>query len=406
MAAASPTADASSSLALLRRVATLKRAQAEQVHKITRIDHARSVARQHDVHFWIKLVVTVVGIAGIWIGVQMHALRVMYAHAYAWWHTGYAHGPRPRGVYHRSLTCVCLAAEYPPVATLVCSALPQTSAIFILMMINHFGSHLRGVHYSGDRAQLLGTLNFDAIVRSYDNWNVDANPWRFLFPTQSRFVRSTAVIHARSMPAGGSMLEALFDGGLCRAALLFWNPDTSAAQMCRALLDEEVVYTQHCGAVKLAKSLQQGSTVGALTGSVAGRIVAQQAAKSAIQAQATSIVSTTAEGVAEGAASDAAAGAAAGAATAGAAEASVGAVAAAAGPVGWLFLAAVLITTTVVTTAVATTAIDSATQCPGGNRYVLVRRANGAYERIEWDGDAKNADDPKISPKAKVLKKP
>ena len=107
-------------------------------------------------------------------------------------------------------------------------------------MLQMFGDKMEGVHYSGDRAQLRGAKAGE-FVKSFAAWNVPDNPWRFLFGTASKFARSPAVQKARSSPNGDTMLASLFDGGLCAVATQFYDPDVDASQMCRELLDEELV---------------------------------------------------------------------------------------------------------------------------------------------------------------------
>ncbi len=389
-----------------RTLAALKQRNGALLGKVTRTEHARSVARRDALHFWIALVLSLVVGAAIWIYLQLHALRILYKKEYDWWGTHYAQGPRPAGQYHFKLTCVCLAAEYPPFAALTCGTLPQSSAIFLLTMIQHFGQHMEGIHYSGDRAQLRGA-SFHSFLKSYTTWNVPENVWRFLYPTKARFDLSTAVQKARSLPTGGSILESLYNGGLCQAAVDFYKPETSAMALCHMLLDTELVYYQACGASKLSAALRNGSSVGSAAGGIAGGALARgvYAARSGISYGANAVRMTVSASDTEvfiaGGTVDAATDAAA--TSAATAEEGIAAAAcAAAGPFYavclaassasiWASVAAVIVTTalmTGLTTAATTGALYATMPCPTGNYYTLAMQSDGSYKRVEWDGDA------------------
>lgn len=373
-----------------RALVALKRRDAALVGRVTRTDHARSVARRGAIHFWIGLGLSLLVVAGAWLYLQLRALRTQYTKEYEWWAERYTRGPRPAGQYHYRLTCVCLAAEYPPFAALACGALPQSSAIFILTMLQHFGDHMEGIHYSGSRTQLRGA-SFRTFVRDFASWNVPDNHWRFLFPTKARFDLSSAVQTAKSMPSGGSALQTLYDGGLCQMAVDFYKEDRSAAQMCHMLLDAELVYYQACGAAKLSAALRNGVSVGSAAGGIAGMVfgkaIQTASTRFALRTALTSGLDASIDGAAEGAAE--------------------GVIAAACAPFIALFgigyaacvgsaTAAMTLTmaittvTTVAVTAASTAAFYATMPCPTGQYYTLVQQRDGSYRRVEWDGDAKD----------------
>ena len=245
-----------------------QRREAQTLRTVALTEHRRSVARRDAIFFWLKLLIIGGAIAAVWVHVQIMGLEAMYAPEFAWWRTTYRKGPRPKGDKHRDLLCVAIAAEYPPVATLLtrtCGTIEQTSAIFLLTMLQHFGDKLTAIHWSGSREQLHGD-KFDAFIKDWDGWNdPKTNPWFFLYPDKSTFERSSAIEAARAT-SGSSILKSVYNGGLCEAAIEHFSPDTSADQMAHQLLDEMLIYRQSCDAAKLAQSIQLGGNAGGMVG--------------------------------------------------------------------------------------------------------------------------------------------
>jgi hypothetical protein len=274
-------------------------------------------------------------------------------------------------------------------------------------MIQHFSDHLNAIHYSGSREQLNGD-RFRVFIRDYDGWQRKDNPWKFLFPTKSSFTTSTAVIGAQKRNAF-SILETLFDGGICKVAIDFYKPDIGPEDMVHMLLDQELVYRQECGAAKLATAQQLGNSIGGVGMMVAG--FGRKAVVSGVKKQlgnflarattrgARAVYAASAEEIEmvdlAGAASEAGEVAEAAAALSEAEIASLacgpfwfvcGAVATAvfAGAAAGIGLA---------TSSLATLAINGMLPCPTGNYYRLVRLPDGTFVKVEWDGNAKDLSD-------------
>ncbi len=164
----------------------------------------------------------------MWVYGHYRALTTLYRTDVEWFSTRYRLGPPPLGADHVSLRCLLLSAEYPQLARAVLSGcVPQTSAIFLLTMLQTFGDEMRCIHYSGSADQLNGH-RFESFLASFGDWNVPDNPWRFLFKDGTSFELSVAVRKARETTNGDTMLKALFHGGLCAVARQFYKPDVDA----------------------------------------------------------------------------------------------------------------------------------------------------------------------------------
>jgi hypothetical protein len=388
-----------------------QRREAQTLRTVALTEHRRSVARRDAIFFWLKLLIIGGAIAAVWVHVQIMGLEAMYAPEFAWWRTTYRKGPRPKGDKHRDLLCVAIAAEYPPVATLLtrtCGTTEQTSAIFLLTMLQHFGDKLTAIHWSGSREQLHGD-KFDAFIKDWDGWNVpQTNPWFFLFPDKSTFERSSAIEAARAT-SGSSILKSVYNGGLCEAAIEHFSPDTSADEMAHQLLDEMLIYKQSCDAAKLAQSIQLGGNAGGMVGAAATTFTSGLTISNAsvgvgqFGAGVSSMLSggTFAEGAATVGSSVAEASteaAVAGVLDFGTAEvATLGTVetaSAACGPFFWLCgaIGALVVTGIAVGAAYAGSAAGTAIAgavltCDGGDYYRLIRQPNGTYKKVAWSGD-------------------
>lgn len=361
----------------LDALAAAKRHEARLALRTARVAHRRVAERRDGAYLWLKVAVVGAALAAAWVYARYRALRRLYPAEVEWFATRYVLGPRPAGAAHYSLDCLLVSAEYPAFAhafrSAACRSLPQTSAIFLLTMLQMFGDHMEGVHYSGDRAQLRGGRMGD-FVKSFAAWNVPDNPWRFLFATASKFARSPAVQKARASPDGDTMLRALYDGGLCAVAAQFYDADVDASQMCRELLDEELVYYQSCAATKAATAEEWGSTVGALTAAGTAVPIAGAVSTAAVSFMGTATSATGAAGLA---------------ALTGETAACV-----ASGPFYPLCVLAVASITIVAITAVSvgvtaatSGAIYAAVPCPFSQHYVLVRQPDGSYKKKAWNGD-------------------
>lgn len=263
--------------------AKLKRKAATSVLRTTAVSHEREVEKRGFTYMWLEVLIVVVVCVALWIVGHYHALRLMYPKEVEWFDTRYTFGPRPEGDDHVSLQCLLVSAEYPAFASTflssTCRSLPQTSAVFLLTMLQQYGDEMEGIHYSGSGAQLGGD-RLARYLKGFAQWNVADNPWRFLFKSASAYARSVAVQKAQSTPNGDTMLKALFHGGLCAVARQFYEPSVDAPTMCEELLGEQIVYYQSCGATRLATAVQQGTNVG-MAGPIIGRFVGAQVAKAA-----------------------------------------------------------------------------------------------------------------------------
>jgi hypothetical protein len=345
--------------------------------RTTRVQHRRVEERKQSAYLWLKLAVLAAALVAAWVYARYRAMRLLYPAEVEWFSKRYTLGPRPAGAENYSLDCLLVSAEYPAFAhafrSQACGSLPQTSAIFLLTMLQMFGDKMEGVHYSGDRAQLRGA-KADDFVKTFSAWNVPDNPWRFLFSTPSKFARSPAVQKARSSPNGDTMLSSLFNGGLCAVATQFYDPDVDASQMCRELLDEELVYFQSCAAAKAATAVQWGSTIGTLSSIGTAVPVATAVSTAAMSLTGASTAATGAAGLS---------------ALTGETAACV-----ASGPFYPLCVLAFGVVTIVAITAVSTaitaatsSVIYAAVPCPFSQHYVLVRQPDGSYKKEAWHGD-------------------
>lgn len=377
-------------------LAALKRQNAQQVLRTASIERRRDLERTADLHFWLRVAVVVLIGVVVWVVAHLQAMRTLYKPDVEWFETRYVLGPRPEGADHVGLDCLLFSAEYPAFAQTFlsqsCDSLPQTSALFLLTMIQTFGQHMQGIHYSGSGEQLRAK-RFPDFIKSFGAWDVPDNPWRFLFRDKSQFALSVAVQKAQGTPNGETMLRSLFQGGLCAVARRFYKPDVDAPMMCRELLDEQLVYVQSCEAAKLAHSVQLGSSVGSLVGPLASSAVGGSISTPLVSA-AGSLMGTATDSIG-----------ASGLATLTGDTASTLACAAA-GPFYPLCVAAMLAIVagvaagiTLATTAAISGVAYAAVPCPFSQYYTYVMQSDGTYKKEAWNGDPAD-----LPPRAKETK--
>ena len=358
-------------------LAAAKRLDARLEVRTTRVQHRRVEERKQSAYLWLKLAVLAAALVAAWVYARYRAMRLLYPAEVEWFSERYTLGPRPAGAENYSLDCLLVSAEYPAFAhafrSQACGSLPQTSAVFLLTMLQMFGDKMEGVHYSGDRAQLRGA-KADDFVKTFSAWNVPDNPWRFLFSTPSKFARSPAVQKARSSPNGDTMLSSLFNGGLCAVATQFYDPDVDASQMCRELLDEELVYFQSCAATKASRAMSTGSDVATAVGMAVALFFT--GGMCAVLALIPGVDVAAAAGCAEAITE----------------ESSVAVGSAAAATTAWANTTSA--TTVFAYSAGASTAAGAAAAgisysvaCPFSQHYVLVRQPDGSYKKEAWHGD-------------------
>lgn len=264
----------------LRRLADMKRHEAEFAMEQTLLQREQKTESSRFVTALVSALVMAVVIAGLFVMTREQGLYARYRSVVRWFETGYTKGPRPLGATNVSLRCLLTCVDYPNFAStflsMQCRSLPQSAAIFLIRMIQTFGHQLEGVHYSGDAAQ-LGAEALPRYLKSYKEWDVPENRWRFLFPKEADYTRSVAVHKARARKGGDTMLHALYNGGLCALARQFADADVGGEELARELLDQQLVYYQACGAERAAQAYSTGSMVGSIVGStiaVAGSAVA------------------------------------------------------------------------------------------------------------------------------------
>ena len=206
-------------------LAAAKRLDARLEVRTTRVQHRRVEERKESAYLWLKLAVLAAALVAAWVYARYRAMRLLYPAEVEWFSERYTLGPRPAGAENYSLDCLLVSAEYPAFAhafrSQACGSLPQTSAIFLLTMLQMFGDKMEGVHYSGDRAQLRGAKAGE-FVKTFSAWNVPDNPWRFLsFTSSFRTSRTTVSIgdtitHVDYAP----VLHPLFDDPALRGGTL------------------------------------------------------------------------------------------------------------------------------------------------------------------------------------------
>lgn len=255
----------------LETLAALKDQGATLTKQSAATERRRILEKDSFVHRLVSFLLLAVVCVLAWFYTQFQALKLLYPIDTDWFRTRYVLGPRPRGEAHVDLSCLLTSAEYPVFArAFLRMCVPQTSAIFILTMLQSFGDHLEGIHYSGDREQLRAD-RLPEFLKSFSGWNHEDNPWRFLFPDASSFERSVAVEKARK--GGATMLGTLFEGGLCLVATQWYRPDIDAPTMCRELLDEHVVYYQSCAATRRSNAVSTGANAGIIAAGVAALVM-------------------------------------------------------------------------------------------------------------------------------------
>ena len=389
-----------------------KRNEATGVLRTTAVSHEREVEKRGFVYLWIEVLVVVVVCVALWIVGHYHALRLLYPKEVEWFKDRYTLGPRPKGDDHVSLDCLLVCAEYPAFASTFlssCRSLPQTSAIFLLIMLQQYGDEMEGIHYSGSGAQ-LGGHRLAHYLKGFAQWNVPDNQWRFLFKTASMYARSVAVQKAQSTPNGDTMLKALFHGGLCAVARQFYEASVDAPTMCEELLGEQAVYYQSCGATRLATAVQQGTNVGTLAGPLmhrGGKAIAKGIAKRSVQKGGKRLADYTLQKGGKRAANFVAKKAAAVVAKTAAGEVAAAADEEASGVVCasvlWIpivgeaicavmeaqaaLAVAIDIGMTVAMTAASIGGFYAAGACPFDEYYTLVMQPGGGYKKVAWNGD-------------------
>lgn len=247
-----------------------KRAAADYIAETAEERHQIAQDTSAEVTIAINATVLLVVLVSTFFFSHIYSLRFLNPKVFKWWDENFPKGPRPLGTAYFNMWCAAISAEYPAfykdVAWVRCPTVPQSSAIFVMLMIQHFGKHMQGVHYSGNSEQ-LNHRRFKTYISSWKNWQRSDNPWRFLYPTESAWGLAPAVVKAKT--SQGTILEHLYMGGLCDVAISFVSPDVDADDLCVALLTAKLVYWQPCGAAKFMKAAQIGGLAGATVASAA-----------------------------------------------------------------------------------------------------------------------------------------
>lgn len=202
------------------------------------------------------------GVLATFIAGHIISLRVKYVEAFSWYKKQYTKGPRPESSISFSIWCLCIAIEYQSLFMLVnavfaCKSVHRQTAQFLLIMIQHFGSELEGIHWAGSPTQLHHNKLSTTFVKDYAGWSDNDNVFRFLLPSQQAFQTSVAV-QAAQKELAGSVLDSLFSGGLCRVGFEHASATVSATDLARDLLARRVVLHRTCAAEKRAKAVNAG----------------------------------------------------------------------------------------------------------------------------------------------------
>lgn len=251
--AAPASIDGSELRALLRSEEKLLDAKVDVLTESVRGNIARR--RIKATHLRVPLLLAL--LLALYVLVQVGLLALKYPKATAWYNdeveadaaSGFHAGPRPQGMFERSMREVQLAAEYPALAQAASvffaqRELSRVGAQFLLRVVQAYGERLRGVHWSGSGAQLLlrylpshflphspGDGVDDDWVRMFEGWSQRApsgayiNPWAdfFAFTAWQQMRENYAVreyVEAGPGSKGGTLMHALFEGGLCYVALV------------------------------------------------------------------------------------------------------------------------------------------------------------------------------------------
>lgn len=338
--------------------------QKDAIRAHAMVKHAGSVSRRDAARLVVISVLCTVMCTALYIRVRMYAMQLVFGTELAWYESAYSKSHQTTSVRF-TMQHVCMTVEYTAFSDLTTSfgvwpTLPRSSALFLVTMVQHYHNDLTLAHWSGSRAQLNASM-FRDFIKDWRSWDTPKNPWRFLFPNQSMFMLSAAIKTARSLPDGGSMLQRLYEGGLCLVAIEFYTPERSSTEMCRLLLDTQLVYYQECRAARLAQSLSQGTDVASTIAMAAGTAATVVGAAAGYGiGLAKTIVSAMA-------------------------------VCAGTGPAYVFCVMGVFVVVAAafaVTVAVATAVFYSQSKCPTGQYYTLTEREDGTIAKVEWDGDA------------------
>jgi len=200
---------------------------------------------------------------------------------------GYRRGPTPEGKYRFDMNCISISDNYALLSSLLngvglgCGySLNETQCEFLLLVMQVLFRDLEGIHWCGSADQ-LGYSSAQEWVKSWQAWNVEKNPFRFML-TEDEFDTSVAILQAQKSWEG-SYLNSLYFGGLCNVAVEQYKDTLEPTDMVKELLGVQPVYYRSCYDQRMANAISQGTTAASYTLAAAGVARRTQRALSEVQ---------------------------------------------------------------------------------------------------------------------------
>lgn len=241
------------------------------------------------------VLLSAIPLAGLlWISARLYAIRRTFAEEFDWYEgsEGYRRPPQPRGDVNFSMQCVTTAVLYPSLYSYLtlgfsCQSIDVVPATFLTIMVREFKNELRAIHWAGSGEQ-LGHSSLAQFVASYTGWLHPENAFQFLFRSKEAFETSFAVLEARER-LRGSVLNSLFQGGLCLMAVVHFKEENDALDLARALLGRTVVYYKDCSAAAVMAGLTGGLEAGATAAGTTSAVIGGTAVLATVSAKAAAI---------------------------------------------------------------------------------------------------------------------
>lgn len=232
-----------------------------------------------------------------WFYIRLGMMEKVFEQQYLLYYgdeSNFNDSPDAAGSTNFTLREVAIAAEFPQfydkvlVTTMSSKALKPVGAIFLLTMLARFPSDITKETWAGSQTQLgLSQLhtNPGGFLESFQSWSVPSNKFRWLCKTQSDFDTNLAIqcrvrasrdesgnvidamlsanadLEKKGVGGGFDILQSLFEGGLCRVALVHVTAETTPADLTQSIAGKMSLEYANCDAQKIMQAAATASNV-------------------------------------------------------------------------------------------------------------------------------------------------
>jgi hypothetical protein len=202
-----------------------------------------------------------------WVTSRLVLIRTAHAdalrvYASAQFNSGPVSTGAPRGY---TALHAALAFRSPPfysamVTLRLSRSLSPVGAHFLLLFLQRFPVQMRRVHWDGSPGQ-LGYPHVHAFCRDWAGWASSKNAFSWLFPTEREFESSIMIRCKRLHPTGKSLMDNLYQGGICHVAETHTTSNRTAADLFGSIVGTFTVQKKECTAQRTYAAASAASNV-------------------------------------------------------------------------------------------------------------------------------------------------